>query len=603
MQQIGKCSLISEKISKYFVKFNTFAVEKTGKYVFSNWCLNFKELYGLFASHLESNDTTCRYDVYLACFHKLLPIFEGIHHLYCSEKLDLNHLQLEWLGSNCKYLLISLQVEETAATLSVERILLMTSLLENALANLYFTTSNKCTPPHLLRDLLRTEELYNIFGLEIISLLKIIMGTPDSINLRNIVWHGFPEPQEIPDYYNTILVLLIHSLGYELKKTKICLTERPKSIDFRKLCRKVSNQLILPSSWFNENSYVHQLKTHVWLNENYKIYWYQLLQYYKQQQYWKLVMLILPQIELLLRLIYAQVNNFDVTAKLSEYYITMDSIFETDVPCKKTNINNNLLNERVVSEELLKFVYDLFIAPNGPRLRDKISHGEVDITEIDNVELCDILLYLSLGLLSFELPFQKYESIFHLNCQAREALCGATKQLEQLVKKHLTEESAGILKGISEMKTPPRIKIFLRPKKESELVLLVLRNSNLVQATCVNYGHSIDTKLELLAQRELHSKRRRTLERMLSTLPMICTVLCDILNCLLHIFSKMQADDAIYKCEESLGKLLRFLKRTLKLNENMVKYSDKSNNEWIKAVQLCEKFHEVKMQHYSEQHL
>ncbi|XP_017484267.1 PREDICTED: endoplasmic reticulum membrane-associated RNA degradation protein isoform X1 [Rhagoletis zephyria] len=602
MQQHTGNSLISEHISKFFVNFNKYSIEESRKYLFSNWCLNFKELYGLFGADLEHSGAGRNYEAYLSCFNKLLPIFEGIHHCYDRAKLILNDLQLEWLGSNCRFLLDLLQSDDVAETLTVERILLLTSLLENALANLFVTNNHKCPPPHLLRDLLSTEELRNIFGTEVISLLKVLMGTPDSINLRNIVWHGFPRPQDIPEYYTSILVLLIHSLGYELKMKKICLTERPKVVEFSKLCRKVSNQLPLYINWFDESTYVQQIENHAWLNKGFKKFWYRLSQYYNTKMYWKLAILITPQIELLLRLLYAQVNDFDVTAKLNEYYITMDSIFECDLPNVQTGIKNNLLNGCEVSEELLNCIYDLFIAPHGPRLRDKISHGEVNISAIDNRELCDILLYMSLGLINFNSPFQKYESVFHLNSLAKEALCDALGQLVQLIKTHLAGKGEDILKDISESNPPIRAKIFNRPRKEPEFMLLLLRNSKLIQTTCINYEHSIEIRLELLAQRELHSKRRRTLQQMITSLPMICNVLCEILNCLLRAYTQLQTDDKIFNSVDALKKLLRFLKHSLKLNENFVKYSDKSSNEWIKALQLCEQFSNMKEEYYPKQH-
>ncbi|XP_067637299.1 endoplasmic reticulum membrane-associated RNA degradation protein-like isoform X2 [Eurosta solidaginis] len=534
--------------------------------------------------------------MYLSCFRKLLPIFDGIHLYYCNTFCDLNDLELEWLGMNCKYLLLLLDAEDSN---SMESCLLMTSLLDNALANVYFTVSNKRTPPHLLRDLLRTEEICSVFGTETISILKIIVGTPDSINLRNIVWHGFPKPQEIPDYYISILLLLMHTLGTDLKKKKMTpLIERPKIKDFSPLCEKVYNQLKIPSNWFDEYKYGVKIKRHSWLINDFKIYWYQIFLHYKTLQYWKVVLLIIPQIELLLRLIYARVNKFDVTAKLNEYYITMDSLFEYDVPNVARKCRNNLLDIRIVNGELQKCVYDLFIAPNGPRLRDKVSHGEAELEAIDNILLCDILMFLSMGLLDYESPFYNYESVFHLNCLTKDALLIGKKQLQKLMEMHVVETPGDSLKLLSDLKSLSKIKIFNRHKKDSEFSLLLLKNSNLVYTTCLNYEHSINTRLELLTQRELHSRRRRTLEKMLKSLPLVCTVLCEILFCLWQIFAQLQFDDAIYENETYLTKLLRFLKHTLKLNENFVKYSDINSNEWIKTEQLCRKFKDVKLLYY-----
>lgn len=90
--------------------------------------------------------------------------------MYQNTVVDLNSFHLEWLGCNRKYLLDSFS-NYTARSSTLELILLISSMLENALGNLYFIVSGKRTPPHLLRDLLRTEELDSIFGMEIVSKL------------------------------------------------------------------------------------------------------------------------------------------------------------------------------------------------------------------------------------------------------------------------------------------------------------------------------------------------------------------------------------------------------------------------------------------------
>nr|XP_036221061.1 endoplasmic reticulum membrane-associated RNA degradation protein isoform X2 [Bactrocera oleae] len=559
MNNLNKHNLINKRILEFYVSHNKFELKEIQKYLHDNWSLNFIVLYALYKDDLNPVLADYNYEKSLDSFRKLLPIFEGIHFLYCKAQLDLKKLNFEWLGVNSKYLLETLESTEIAETLTVEKTLLLTSVLENALANLHFVTSNNCTPPHLMRDLLRTEELHNIFGIKIMSLLKIIMGTPNAVNLRNIVWHGFPNPKEIPDYYATLLIIIIHSLGSELKSKQIVrLMERPKATDFKILCDQVSNQLLLPSELVYESKYIEQIKNHVWLHKALKQYWYRLFQYYERKKFWNFVILIIPQIELLLRLIYAQANNFDVTAKLDEYYITLDSIFESNVTTEGTNSRNQLINGNVLSKDLLSLTYDLFIAPNGPRVRDKISHGEIDIALIDYPELCDILLYLSMGLLHFEQPFRKYESVFHLNCVTKNTLRRAVEKFVELTEKHLRERNADFAKLLIEKAAPSDIKIFNRPKNESEIICLVLRNAKFVQTSCANYELSIDTRLKLLEKRELHSKRRRTLERMLEALPDICNGLNGILTCLLCIFIKLQTEDSIFQNEGVSKTLLRY---------------------------------------------
>lgn len=77
-------------------------------------------------------------------------------------------------------------------------LLLLTSSLEHALGDVYLSYS--CAPqcPSLLKDLLATQELKEVFGETVIRLLHILIGPPSSLNLRNILWHGFAGPGEVP---------------------------------------------------------------------------------------------------------------------------------------------------------------------------------------------------------------------------------------------------------------------------------------------------------------------------------------------------------------------------------------------------------------------
>jgi len=47
--------------------------------------------------------------------------------------------------------------------------------------------------------------------------LRIVIGPPTSLNLRNIVWHGFPFPDEVPARYTCstfVITQVLHILYY-----------------------------------------------------------------------------------------------------------------------------------------------------------------------------------------------------------------------------------------------------------------------------------------------------------------------------------------------------------------------------------------------------
>lgn len=46
------------------------------------------------------------------------------------------------------------------------------------------------------------------------KLLRILMGPVISLNLRNLVWHGFPTPGQIPDEYSIFLMIICITVLY-----------------------------------------------------------------------------------------------------------------------------------------------------------------------------------------------------------------------------------------------------------------------------------------------------------------------------------------------------------------------------------------------------
>lgn len=104
----------------------------------------------------------------MICYKKLLPIFQQTQKVF-ETKTALNDLNIQWLGQNInKYLEFRNKEVCYNETKCVEEILLLTSLLENGLANVYFTKTSGKQAPHLLRDLINTVEVQDVFGIEMV---------------------------------------------------------------------------------------------------------------------------------------------------------------------------------------------------------------------------------------------------------------------------------------------------------------------------------------------------------------------------------------------------------------------------------------------------
>ncbi|KAL6074408.1 hypothetical protein QOT17_004135 [Balamuthia mandrillaris] len=91
------------------------------------------------------------------------------------------------------------------------------SYLERTLGDLVFWKSQgRERVPRRLNDLLVHPVLLEIFGPDVIYLLRTVIGPPSGINLRNVCWHGFLSTHEFHGAWSSLLLCLVCSLGHFL---------------------------------------------------------------------------------------------------------------------------------------------------------------------------------------------------------------------------------------------------------------------------------------------------------------------------------------------------------------------------------------------------
>ncbi|KAJ3080066.1 hypothetical protein HK102_003338 [Quaeritorhiza haematococci] len=78
--------------------------------------------------------------------------------------------------------------------------LTLLTVLERILGDIIYTVSRKkkkkrACVPFLMRDLLLDEALLDVLGPDLIFILRVLVGPPTGMNLRNVLWHGFPYGQ------------------------------------------------------------------------------------------------------------------------------------------------------------------------------------------------------------------------------------------------------------------------------------------------------------------------------------------------------------------------------------------------------------------------
>ena len=320
---------------------------------------------------------------------KIIKIFDSSRHanLFFGNDVDLfqknviNQLYDYWNTKNRSNLYLSF--------------LNVFSMFERSLGDLIYTfnTAQSNSIPFLLKDLVYDKTVLKMLGKSLCDLLAILIYTPQSLNLRNLLWHGFWQPNELNEDYIFLLIAIITSINFEIsKKTITALKQRLKiNLDeFSK--RNLQNSQILEnfSSSFKEeclfiiknSKLIHNKE--IWLKA-----------FYETVETFDIIILLLPQIEHLLRKLYSLHNpsSHCQIAKMDEYYLTIDDLFMFE---DQTNSTKNKLIDNL-DPQLILFVKELFMYEDGPRLRDRASHGELNQREIpkyyaDSVQFLSILL-------------------------------------------------------------------------------------------------------------------------------------------------------------------------------------------------------------------
>ncbi|KAI8347836.1 hypothetical protein B0O80DRAFT_464453 [Mortierella sp. GBAus27b] len=305
------------------------------------------------------------------------------------------------------------------------------TVLEQLISNIIYTLQGPDKfIPFLVRDLLAVRCLTKCIDKSLIHVLKTMIGSPLTLNIRNLLWHGFILPgDDIPlDAYGAMLIAvtmtITHNARTILSPTLLAIRhQHPKAFyigqgqaqgavteggnedEFDALYEKVafgttppfldsSNLIVILNKIILQSQLVTPGTAQQWTDA---------CRYLESDGEGKntsgfvFVMTTLPLLEHALRLLYVSVNQCKEDRKSAliagEYYLTLDVILDKDVPaeyydtdspmlakaigsCDPSPIPNQL--HSVLGEKVMNLLDDLFIHGSGPRIRDRTSHGELN---------------------------------------------------------------------------------------------------------------------------------------------------------------------------------------------------------------------------------
>uniref|UniRef100_A0A4W3GQW9 ER membrane associated RNA degradation n=1 Tax=Callorhinchus milii TaxID=7868 RepID=A0A4W3GQW9_CALMI len=555
------------------------------------------------------------------------PVCKTVH-LYL---LSLTRKQFEdqyglWLGwTNNKELLIEVfeaprSSQQTAVALGLMK---LTACLERALGDVYLMIGSEC--PFLLRDLMASQELVMVFGQGVMNILQVFLGSPRSLNLRNILWHGFAAPQEIPPMYLSMLLLLTAGLGQLLEQH---LLQRTSKLEHRPCFQftQLEDLAVFPD--FNEEA----LKTAENLIEKSNFimeimlpYWREGFTAYTQQRYDDCVILLLPQMEMGLRRIFTTSNN--CSNRLLTAEVNTSHLQHSDMLVQ--HLDNQDVNQLplILGEPLMEILWDLLNHQAGPRIRDHLSHGELDFNVFPR-EIADHLITLSIVLLyrfsrdedilesqwltKIISSTSSYRSRFHPIGRLKQQVAGpyfvlpTTPQILILCMNEIIYNLMNqLLPHYKEAILPVHCLLtHLQPELMTKLldvqmyslycpriVLEVVALLRKVTSQCLSISEQVmsntATRYQQWIDKSLRSRQRHNYLRMLNSIDFLHSVLN--LFMLLLTVELLNVQRVSEKTSSECHHYLKFLKSMLQYTENMVTCTSPDKNKWDESWDLTKK--------------
>uniref|UniRef100_A0A2K5S558 ER membrane associated RNA degradation n=2 Tax=Cebus imitator TaxID=2715852 RepID=A0A2K5S558_CEBIM len=521
----------------------------------------------------------------------------------------------------------------------------LTSCLERALGDVFLLIGKEC--PFLLRDLLASEELAQIFGQSVMNVLKVFVGSPCGLNLRNILWHGFASPEEIPPKYCSMMILLTVGLGQLLKSylqnTKLTLAHR----SFITL-KNLEDLVIFPDVTYEVLSVLEEVMTKsAFILKIMLPYWEVALIKFRSQRFADCAILLLAQLETGLRNVFATLNRCPkrlLTAESTALYTTFDEILAK-------HLNDGEINQLplFLGEPAMEFLWDFLNHQEGPRLRDHLSHGEINLHEFSKettnqllaFSVVLLLKFVDEGLLSVFKEKAVVELLIHL-AEGYSSRCHPVSQLKKQVlsceesirvwallpfPEELTQEAVRlednsetnachslitkimdelyhhmpenhcVLKDLDSLPTEmwPSSQLLCElcntpvptlfcPRIVLE-VLVVLRS---ISKQCHHVSSQVTAASELRhtqwVERTLRSRQRLNYLRMRSSIRLLSPVLSLVL--LLIVLELVNIHAVCGKNTQEYQQYLKFVKSILQYTENLVAYTSCEKNKWNEAIHL-----------------
>nr|XP_020736261.1 endoplasmic reticulum membrane-associated RNA degradation protein isoform X6 [Odocoileus virginianus texanus] len=451
----------------------------------------------------------------------------------------------------------------------------LTSCLERALGDVYLLIGKDC--PFLLRDLLASEELAQVFGQPVMDVLQVFVGSPRGLNLRNVLWHGFAAPPEVPPEYCSMLVLLTVGLGQLLKgylqQTNFTLAHRP----FVTLT-SVEDLIIFPDVTTEVLSVLEEvMKKSTFILKIMLPYWEVALTKLKSHRFADCAILLLVQLETGLRKVFAEVNECPkrlLTAEILAKHLNDGKINQLPVflgePAMEKAAVRSLINLAVAyvsrchpASQLKKQVLScggrLGTWPLRP-LPEEAGREAARSEGDSETDACSSLIR---------------EIVAELCCHVPE-----THRAAHLSGPLPPEEWPRLLHALCSIP----VRTLFCPRAVLEVLAVLRRVSSHCHRVCDQVAACVELRRRQWEDRSLRSRQRRNYLRLVRSMKLLSSMLYLIL--LLIVLELINIHMILGKNASEYQQYLRFLKCVLQYTENLAAYTSQDKNKWDEAVHL-----------------
>ena len=430
-----------------------------------------------------------------------------------------------------------------------------------------------------------------------------MVGSPLTFNIRNIVWHGFAFPGEVSVVFVSVILLVLISIGVKLQRNGLPVRKR-KLVSLSKFRIIEENH---PVGLISRQDFELQAETSVLFYRRNLSLVGRLFRYLETERYNLACLLLLPLLETTLRKLFVLENDCperSLTAETDTFYTTFTEILERYLP--DGNINKTIA---VLGDNLVTLLLDILLLPDGPRIRDKLGHGEVLFSltdppdDIINKEMEIITKHL-LAILTIILQtkphqgpaksYENYRSLFHPSTLLVKNLILNTSELEELHSfvqnlplKNITNDENICSEKVGENENFPRIFKVLtnlklatlyRPRQEYEIINILTKISQSISLIVKRSLENLTEKIELHQGKSLRSRQRTTFEKMISTLPKLLNSLVFLLSILQENLSTLETISSLEIDEFTFWR--KKFKTCLKICENLSTNVSIQKNKW-----------------------